>query len=364
MKEPHLLALVTDAFGGRGGIAQYNRDLLTALASDWSIEVLPRHAPDSTGPLPETLKQAKARTGRLRYVISAVLQARRSKPTSVFCGHLYMAPLAALIAWLVGAKLIVQMHGIEAWQRPSRLQRWSVERASLILCVSRYTRSRVLTWAAITPERVCVLPNTIRPQFSLGDRLAARRRFKLENQMVLLTVGRLAATERYKGQDHVIAALSQLQAIESRDLIYLIAGEGDDRARLESLVAQHGVLDKVRFLGAIDNQALPDLYRAADLFVMPSTGEGFGISFVESMACGTPAFGLRDGGARDALAVNANPGMLATYRDAESVFHNLRECLSRLSPDFSAALLASNVQNSFGRPLFARRALNLMQLFT
>ena len=118
--------------------------------------------------------------------------------------------------------------------------------------------------------------------------------------MVLLTVGRLAATERYKGQDHVIAALSQLQAIESRDLIYLIAGEGDDRARLESLVAQHGVLDKVRFLGAIDNQALPDLYRAADLFVMPSTGEGFGISFVESMACGTPAFGLRDGGARDA----------------------------------------------------------------
>ena len=80
-----------------------------------------------------------------------------------------MAPLAALIAKLKGAKLIIQAHGIEAWPRPSRLQRAALETADLVLCVSRYTRARILDWAAIAPERVLVLPNTVR------RRLHARR---------------------------------------------------------------------------------------------------------------------------------------------------------------------------------------------
>ena len=58
----------------------------------------------------------------------------------------------------------------------------------------------------------------------------------------------------------------------------------------------------MRFLGAVDQNCLVDAYRAADLFVMPSTGEGFGIAFLEAMACGTPALGLDVAGARDALA--------------------------------------------------------------
>ena len=87
----------------------------------------------------------------------------------VFCGHLYMAPLAMRVARWHRAKLIVQMHGIEAWQRPSRLQQRAVEAADLILCVSRYTRARVIEWAAIAPERVRVLPNTVGEAFTPGD---------------------------------------------------------------------------------------------------------------------------------------------------------------------------------------------------
>src|ERR1019366_606100 len=160
---PRMLALVTDAFGGRGGIAQYNRDFLSALAKGEvvsSITVVPRAA-RGFYLLPKKIEQTPARAGRSAYVL-AVLREALSRPFDlVFCGHLFMAPLAALITRLKGAKLIMQTHGIEVWRRPSWSQRAALETADLVLCVSRHTRSAVLSWAAIAPERVLVVPGTV-----------------------------------------------------------------------------------------------------------------------------------------------------------------------------------------------------------
>ena len=167
-----MLALVTDAYGGRGGIAQYNRDFFGALAKGGlsSITVLPRQAPDFPRP-PETIEQLPARPGRIAYSVAALRTAFFQTVDVVFCGHLFMAPLAALIARLKGAKLIIQVHGIEAWPRPSRIQRTAMERADLVLCVSRHTRAAVLSWAAIAPERALVVPNTVKEVFTPGRRL-------------------------------------------------------------------------------------------------------------------------------------------------------------------------------------------------
>ena len=160
-----------------------------------------------------------------------------------------MAPLAALITRLKGAKLIVQTHGVEAWPRPSRLQRAALEAADLVLCVSRHTRAAVLSWAAIAPERVLVVPNTVREAFTPGDDSTQRAALALEGKRVLLTVGRMDSRERYKGHDRVIAAIPDLVA-KGHDICYLVVGEGDDRARLEALARDAGVSERVRFLGA------------------------------------------------------------------------------------------------------------------
>ena len=128
-------ALVTDAFGGHGGIAQYNRDYLAALAEGGalsSITVLPRHAPQRIA-APAAINQQTARSGRVAYSAMALLAPFRRRTDVVFCGHLYMAPLAWLIAQLKGAKLVVQMHGVEVWPRPSHLQRAATEAADLVL---------------------------------------------------------------------------------------------------------------------------------------------------------------------------------------------------------------------------------------
>ncbi|HEY0282697.1 MAG TPA: glycosyltransferase, partial [Rhizomicrobium sp.] len=176
MRALKVLALVTDAFGGRGGIAQYNRDLLSALVQGGtaaSVAVVPRGAPDPAVP-PAGITQVSPRLGRVAYVLTALRVAFGQHFDVVLCGHLYMAPLAWLIARLRGARLVVQMHGIEAWPRPARHRRAAVEAADLILCVSRYTRARVLDWTAIAPERVQVLPNTVSAVFTPGDGSALR----------------------------------------------------------------------------------------------------------------------------------------------------------------------------------------------
>lgn len=260
-----------------------------------------------------------------------------------------MAPLAALIARLKDAKLIVQTHGVEAWPRPSRLQRAALESADLVLCVSRYTRAAVLSWATIAPERVLVLPNTVKEAFTPGDGSTTRAALAVENRRVLLTVGRMDSRQRYKGHDRVIAAIPYIVA-QGHDVEYLVVGEGDDRARLEALARDVGVSERVRFLGAIGLQSLIEIYRMADLFVMPSTGEGFGIAFLEAMASGTPALGLDFGGARDALA----DGELGTgIREAD-----LPVTIARLlfEPKPCAGALAAATRTRFGREIFAAGA--------
>ncbi len=353
--KPAMLALVTDAFGGRGGMAQYNRDFLGALAEVGvcsSITALPRHAPDPDLP-PKAIRQLTPRAGRITYSVAALRTAFFRRVDIVFCGHLFMTPLAALIAWLKGAKLIVQTHGIEAWRSPLRPQRIALERADLVLCVSRHTRRVVLSWAVIAPERVLVVPNTVRDVFTPGDDSKQRAALGLKGKRVLLTVGRMDSHERYKGHDRVIAAIPDLVA-RGHDICYLIVGEGDDRVRLEALALSHGVTDRVRFLGAVGLGDLAEMYRSADLFVMPSTGEGFGVSFLEAMASGTPALGLDVAGARDALG----EGELGTAVSENEVSSAIARLLDEGKPN--RGNLAGALRSRFGREGFKSVASSAM----
>jgi phosphatidyl-myo-inositol dimannoside synthase len=346
-REISLLVLVTDAFGGRGGIAQYNRDFLSALAKGGavsSITVLPRHAPERIA-APATINQIAARRGRLAYSAMALLTAFRRRTDIVFCGHLYMAPLAWLIARLKGAKRIVQLHGIEAWPCPSRRRRAAAEAADLILCASRYTRACVVGWAAIAPERILLVPNTVADGFAPGDGSALRGTLGLEGKRVLLTVGRIDSRERYKGHDRVIEAIPNL-VVQGHDVVYIIIGEGDDRAHLDDLARKAGVAERVRFLGAVSLQYLAEAYRMADLFVMPSTGEGFGIVFLEAMASGTPALALNTAGAVDALA----EGELGTAVSEDDLPAAIARLLAMPRPDPDA--LSQAVRARFGPAAF------------
>ena len=348
-----MLALVSDAFGGRGGIAQYNRDFLSAIATSpaiTSIEILPRHTADNFT-LPARVHQVLPATNRIAYVARALRMGLEKKPDIVFCGHINLAPLAVALAWLCRAKMIVQTHGIEAWDRPRPLYRRAVETADLVLCVSRYTRARLLSWAAMSPDRVVVLANTVGQAFTPGDASALRRAWKLDGKRVLLTVARTEERERYKGHERVIAALPALP----RDIVYVVLGDGNDLERIKDVAYQAGVGERVYFKHAVNRDTLIAAYRMADLYVMPSTGEGFGIAFLEAMASGTPALGLAVAGATDALC-DGVLGVAASEHDFAGV---LASQMAGPKPD--PRTLAAAVTARFGNETFtacAQGALN------
>jgi glycosyltransferase involved in cell wall biosynthesis len=220
----------------------------------------------------------------------------------VFCGHLNAVPLAHLTARLARAQLWVQVHGIDAWQPKGRFHRSALDRTKLITSVSRFTKHKLLSWAKLPPHRVRILPNTVASGFFPREmRRDLVEKYALDGKRVILTVGRLSSSERYKGNDRIIRALPEVIA-QVPNAIYLIVGAGDDKQRLEQLAAERGLTGRVVFAGHVPDGELADYYALADLYTMPSTGEGFGIVFLEAAACGLPVIAGNADGSVDALA--------------------------------------------------------------
>lgn len=155
--------------------------------------------------------------------------------------------------------------------------------------------------------------------FRLYDRRMCRDQLGLpRDRPVLATVGALIPR---KGQAFVIEALAQLP-----DAILLLAGKGDDEARLRALAARLGVADRVRFMGAVPHGELSILLNAADVFVLPSSSEGLANAWVEALACGTPVVTTPIPGAQE-LITDPSWGRLAA-RDSAVIADAVREVLA------------------------------------
>src|SRR5262249_19069197 len=167
-----------------------------------------------------------------------------------------------------------------------------------------------------------------------------------------LTVGRLAASERYKGHEAVFAALPALRT-EFPDLVHVVVGDGDDRARLEGRAVE---LTRdpaaVRFLGYVPEEDLPALYRLADLFVMPSSLEGFGIVYLEAAACGLRVVGGIGGGSADAIP-DGRVGVAIDPNDGEALISAVRRSLGQGRADQAAV-------EPYRQPHFAAAANKLL----
>lgn len=330
-KAIRVLALVGDCYGGHGGIARYNRDLFGSLsAGGTEIMVLPRLGDAGGLVLPPGVRQRRAISGRLRFSLAALWAAWRLRPIDVvFCGHAYMAPLAWLLARLVGAHYWLQAHGTDIWRDRPEIERRAIEAADQVTAVSRATRRILLGRTNLAPERVRVLPNTVGDQFAAGPPSNALRvRLGLGKGPILLTVGRLASKERYKGHEQVFAALPALREIFP-ELVHVVAGDGDDRAHLEARAAELvPVPGAVRFLGFVPDEDLPELYRLADLFVMPSSEEGFGIVYLEAAACGLRVIGGAGGGGGDAIP-DDSVGLIVDPRDRQALIDAVKRSLKR-----------------------------------
>jgi len=151
--------------------------------------------------------------------------------------------------------------------------------------------------------------------------------YKLENSILIMTLARLSGAEQYKGVDEVLEAMPALLEKEPR-LKYLVAGDGDDRPRLERKAQSLGLSEKVIFAGMIKEADKADHFRLADAFVMPGRGEGFGFVFLEALACGVPAVGSQVDGSREALR-DGMLGELVDPTNPESIKQGILKALAK-----------------------------------
>lgn len=339
-----VLALVGDAYGGRGGIAAVNRDLFAALlgadggpAVASEVVVAARSMPDAPGDLPDGVRLLDtAGQGGGAYV-RAVLAERGVD--AVFGGHLHLAPIAAAAAAKARAPWWLLVHGIEAWGPPhwaptqpklaTTLTLAAARRATAVVAVSELTRGRFTARARLDPARTHVVPNNVEPSaFGPGERRADLvARYGLEGRTVLMTLARLSPGERYKGIDETMAVLPALAATHP-DVSYLVCGSGDDRARLEALAQSLGVADRVVFAGFVPEADKADHYRLADAFVMPGRGEGFGLVYLEALACGVPVVASALDASREAVRDGAL-GAVVDPDDLRSIVDGIRDALAR-----------------------------------
>jgi phosphatidylinositol alpha-1,6-mannosyltransferase len=300
--------LLTDGFGGFGGIAKFNRDFMRALDASSSVErvyALPRLIPDRIEePIPDSVVyDRKAARGKFAFLRSVLWYAwHGSKLDLVICGHLNLLPAAWLLARLRGARLALIIHGIEAWTRRSRLYGPMLKSVDSFIAVSRYSAERFAAWSKVSKKQFFVLPNCVDfNSFVPQPRdMKLVERYGVRDNKLILTVGRMASQERYKGFDEVIEAMPELRR-RFPNLKYMIVGDGDDRSRLEEKVKSLGLSKKVIFTGKIPEQEKASHYCLADAYVMPSYGEGFGIVFLEALGCGIPVVGSKVDGSREAL---------------------------------------------------------------
>ncbi len=250
-------------------------------------------------------------------------------------GQLFPVGLAVyLVHRLTGVPYVVYVHGEELTTLGRRsLAGWAIRRvvgrAGAVFVNSRFTWGQARAFGVPEARLRLVRPGVDVARFRPTDGSWLRARYSAPGQAVLLTVGRLVPR---KGQDTVIRILPRLS--QHGPVAYWIAGEGTEaeRRRLEQLAREHGVLDRVRFLGAVPDQHMPALYSACDVFVMLNRTtpdgdvEGFGMVFLEAGACGKPVVGGASGGAVEAVRQGVT-GYLVPEGDEDAAVRALRVLL-------------------------------------
>jgi glycosyltransferase involved in cell wall biosynthesis len=309
-----------------------------------------------------TLLDQPSRMPRMRLVLRALAFGSRVRPQLVICTHLHLAPLAWLTARLAGARLWVVAHGIEVWGTLGGTRRWALLRANQLLPVSRFTAASLREQLGSQAPTLHVLANTYNADaFSPGERpQGLLERYKLQaHQPLIFSLTRLSKGDQAKHIDRLILAMADLQHSHPTAVL-LIGGDGDDRPRLQALVEQHRLNHCVLLPGRLDDHELVDHYRLATVFALPSEKEGFGIVFLEALACGLPVLAGHRDGSVDPLA-DGRFGLLVDPR--RSLVEPLKQLLDRRGDPlwFNPAALSAAVAERFAFPAYCKALEQLLE---
>lgn len=295
-------------------------------------------------------------SGKWKFGFKAILTAVQSD--IVIIPHLHLS-LFVLIAKLINPKLKIytQVHGIEVWGNLSGVQERMLLQSERILAVSSFTRDSIVNRYPELSNKVIVLPNSLDPfkKYSIDESKREKFRKKLgisDTQKLIITVGRIRFEEAYKGYDKTIEAL---QLLKDDNISFHIIGKYDDieKQRIFEYLIKYDLIGQVKLVGYVSEEELDSYYQAADLFVMPSKGEGFGLVFIDAMAHGLRVIGGNVDGSVDAIEkIDAN-GLV----DPNNIVEISEKIKLKLAEGWTAEnrlQLSENCKSHFSKEVFEK----------
>ena len=333
-----ILFLTLKVFSATGGIEKVCRVAAKALneidsKDDNGLQIFSMHDKNEDGvnnkyfPAQIFRGFAKARTS---FVLSSVKAG--SKAGTVILSHINLL----LVGWLIkkispATKLILLAHGIEVWDNLPFLKKKMLHACDEIFCVSSYTATFIQQQHGIAASKCKVLNNCLDPFLpapALNNNKNILSQYGIKTgDPVLFMLTRLAGTERRKGYDKVIAAIAKLKN-NFPNIRYVIAGKSDaaEKNYLQQLINSLGLQGHVIFTGYIADEEIAAYFQSADIYVMPSKKEGFGIVFIEAMYYGLPVIAGNKDGSVDALAKGAL-GILIDPDDTTAIYNAIKKVL-------------------------------------
>lgn len=356
---------VPDYASAIGGIQTFSRFLVRALRDifpDARIAVFSKN--DTSYPDPASdpsndftlLGWWPSRLRTAAFAMELFRRAAKERPDLIITTHVNFAPVARSLKKLFRVPYIAVGHGVEVWDISNRPVFHALCDATRLFAVSEFTQQRMAAALNLPIERVSILPDTFDPnQFFPGTKphFLLKRYALRADQPLILTISRLASAERYKGYDQVLCALPAIRK-KFPDVRYILGGRGPDRERIESLVSELGVATNVTLAGYVADHELSSHYNLCDVFAMPSKGEGFGIVFLEALACGKPVIAGNKDGSVDAV-LNGEIGALVDPDNVSEIANALMGVLSRQHPNktlFDADALRRRVIEAYGYERF------------
>jgi glycogen(starch) synthase len=327
-----------------GGLARHVRKLAEALVRDGvAVDVLTRSAQPGAGRAAAQTSEVEVRAGvRIHRVpepswprdldrfvawvdqMNADMLARgellaEEERYDLVHGHDWLvASVSSALADRLEVPYVTTIHATEhgrhqGWvhDQPQAhihgVERSMARRADGVIVCSYYMRGHVADIFGISEQRVTVIPNGIDPgeMQAVGDLQALRSRFAAPHEKLVLLVGRLVYEKGFQ------LALEALPGVIERvdGVRFLVAGSGTHEEQLKAQALSLGLSERGSFLGWIGDDVLHSLYRIADLCVVPSIYEPFGLVALEAMASGCPCIVADTGGLREVVPLGERVGL-------------------------------------------------------
>lgn len=267
-----------------------------------------------------------------KFVTAAILTGVKSNV--VILSHINLL----LAGWMIKklsprTKVILLAHGIEIWQQLNKQQLIMLQSCDKIVSVSNFTMQKVMDLHGIPKEKCVVLNNCIDPfldakPYKERDAVLMKRYNITPNDTIIFTLTRLSERDRYKGYENVITAIGSLNN-KNKSLKYLLSGSYDalEKKYIDAMIKKGGLQENIILTGFIPDEELPSHFSLADIYIMPSKKEGFGIVFIEAMFYGVPVIAGDEDGSVDAL-MNGKLGMLIPTENAKATEMALQEIIT------------------------------------